>query len=127
MGNQCVDWKQTLVKSSQEQFFPIVLFSGVEFSWKTYLLVTSEILGLIFDILTVDNKYSCYKNEKSQQVIQMQLSKKTKDFLSFFIAFLKSASNFQHFEKEDQIQSSTISDIIDSERSSYLNTLKAMF
>ena len=57
----------------------------------------------------------------------MQLSKKTKDFLSFFIAFLKSTSNFQHFEKEDQIQSSTISDIIDSERSSYLNTLKAMF
>ena len=55
----------------------------------------------------------------------MQLSKKTKDFLSFFIAFLKSTSNFQHFE--DQIQSSTISDIIDSERSSYLNALKAMF
>ena len=57
----------------------------------------------------------------------MQLSKKTKDFLSFFIAFLKSTSNFQHFEKEDQVQSSTISDIIDFKRSSYLNALKAMF
>ena len=36
-------------------------------------------------------------------------------------------SNFQHFEEKNQARDSTISDIIDSERSCYLNVLKAMF
>ena len=56
----------------------------------------------------------------------MQLCKTLNFFYQFFIAFPKSTSNFQHFEKKDQVHNSAISDIIDSERS-YLNALKAMF
>ena len=57
----------------------------------------------------------------------MLLSKKSKIFDQSFIEFLESTSTFQLFEKKDESHSSTISDSIDSERSCYLNVLKAMF
>ena len=56
----------------------------------------------------------------------MLLSQKLKIFYEFFIAFLKSTSIFQHFGEKDQVHSSTISNIFDSKRSSYLNVLKAI-
>ena len=42
--------------------------------------------------------------------------KNRKLFFQFFIAFLKSASNFEFFEKEDEALSLGIPEIIDSER-----------
>ena len=56
----------------------------------------------------------------------MLLSQKLKIFYEFFIAFLKSTSIFQHFGEKDQVHSSTISNIFDSKRSSYLNVLNAI-
>ena len=49
------------------------------------------------------------------------LSQKQKTFSEFFLAFLKSALNLEHFEKKDQYFSLVISRIIDSERGGYLN------
>ena len=46
----------------------------------------------------------------------MQLSKKVKIFSEFFSPFFKSSSNFEHFEKQDNIQSQCISENIDGER-----------
>ena len=46
----------------------------------------------------------------------MQLSKKLKTFSQFFFPFLKSSSNFEHFEKKDDIHSQCISEIIDCQR-----------
>ena len=46
---------------------------------------------------------------------------KTKDFLWFFIAFLKCAWNLEHFEKNDEYPSLIISEIMDCERGGYLN------
>ena len=46
----------------------------------------------------------------------MQLSKKVKTFSQFFAPFLKSSSNFEHFEKKDDIDSECISENIDCER-----------
>ena len=37
------------------------------------------------------------------------------------MAFLKSTSNLEHFGKEDESPSLSISEIIDSERGGYLN------
>ena len=42
-------------------------------------------------------------------------------FLQFFIAFLKCASNLEHFQKKDECPSLIISKIIDAERRGYLN------
>ena len=51
----------------------------------------------------------------------MELSKKVKIFSEFFSPFLKSSSNFEHFEKQDNIQSQCISENIDWERYGYTN------
>ena len=51
----------------------------------------------------------------------MQLSKKPNIFYQIFIAFLKFASSFEFFEKKFVPHSSSISDIIGSEKGGYLN------
>ena len=52
----------------------------------------------------------------------MQLCQKPKAFCCFFIAFLESTLNFEHFEKKKKKpRSSSISEVIDSERRAYLN------
>ena len=46
---------------------------------------------------------------------------KKKTFCQFFIAFLKYASNLEHFVKKDEYPSLIISEIMDCERGGYLN------
>ena len=55
------------------------------------------------------------------QQFQTPLSHKQKNFSGFFIAFLKCASNLEHFQKKDECPSLIISKIIDAERRGYLN------
>ena len=55
------------------------------------------------------------------QQLQTPISQKQKMFSEFFIAYLKCASNLEHFEKEDEHPSLVISEIIDSERVGFLN------
>ena len=62
------------------------------------LLVIWEILGLFVNTLTADGKYSLCNRENLPQPIQMQLSKKQRTFSELFASFLKSTSNFKHFE-----------------------------
>ena len=50
-------------------------------SWKSSLLVRSEILGLFVNGFTADEKYSRHNREKIPQPVQMQLSKKNENFL----------------------------------------------
>ena len=50
----------------------------------------------------------------------MQLSKKPKKFCSIFIAFLEFTLNFEHFERNNEPHSLSISEIIESERRGYL-------
>ena len=57
----------------------------------------------------------------------MQTSLKLKTCSRFFNAFLKSTLNFEFFEKKDQTQSLSITEIIKCERGSYLNVQKAIF
>ena len=52
---------------------------------------------------------------------QTPLSHKQKTFSGFFIEFLKSAWNWEHFQKKDEFSSLIISEIIDAERRGYLN------
>ena len=55
------------------------------------------------------------------QQFQTPLSKKKKIFSGFFIAFMKCAWNLEHFQKKDEFFSLIFSEIIDAERSGYLN------
>ena len=51
----------------------------------------------------------------------MQLSQKRNTFPEFVATFLKSKSNSEHFESEDGLQSSCISEIRDCQRRGSIN------
>ena len=53
--------------------------------------------------------------------LEAPLPQKQKTFSGLFLAFLKCASNLEHFEKKDEHPSLVISKTIDSERGDYLN------
>ena len=53
--------------------------------------------------------------------LKAPFSQKQKTFSGFFIAFLKCALDFKHFEKKDEYSSLVISKVIDSEKGCYLN------
>ena len=57
----------------------------------------------------------------------METSLKLKTCSQFFIAFLKSTSNFEYLETKDQSQRLSITEIINCETGSYLNVQKAIF
>ena len=61
------------------------------------------------------------------QQVQTLLSLKQKSFFQFYIAFLKSTWNGEHFQKKGEFSSLSISEIIDSKRGGYLSAWKALF
>ena len=60
-----------------------------------------ELLRLFDKTLTSNNKYSLCFISKLPELIQIVLSKKQKIFSEFFDPFLKCASNFTDFQKQD--------------------------
>ena len=55
------------------------------------------------------------------QQFQTPASQKQKIFSGFFIEFLKITWNLEHFQKKDEFSRLIISEIIDADRSGYLN------
>ena len=66
-------------------------------------------LRLFVNTLTADDKYSLLYRDNLKQPIQILLSQKQKAFSDFFIAFLKSTSSLEHFQKKDDPYSRCIS------------------
>ena len=60
-----------------------------------------KILRLFVNTLTVDENHYLLTRDNLTQNIQTQICQKQKTFYQFFVAFLKSILNFQHFPKED--------------------------
>ena len=60
-----------------------------------------EILGVNVNTLTADDKYPDQNCENLQLPIQMQLSEKRKTFTEFFVPYLESTPNSNHFERKD--------------------------
>ena len=85
-------------------------------SWKKSALVRSKILGLFVNTLTAEYMYSCRNMQTFTQQVQTPLSFNQKTFSGFFIAFLKSIWNREHFQKKGESSSLSISEIIDSKR-----------
>ena len=80
------------------------------------MLVLWKILRLFVNTLTHDDKYSVLYRDNSTQPIQIILSQKQKTSSQFFSEFLKSALNFEHFQKKDDPHSRFISQITVSEK-----------
>ena len=69
----------------------------------------------------------CRRNMQTlMQQVQTPLSLKQKTFSGFFIAFLKSTWNGEHFHKKGESSSLSISEIIDSKRGGYLSAWRAL-
>ena len=64
-------------------------------------LVLSEILEVIVNTLTADDKYPFQDSKNLPLGIQIQLSEKRKTFSQFFVQFMQPTSNFKHLEKKD--------------------------
>ena len=77
-------------------------------------------------MFTAEYTYSRRNMQTFKEHIQTPLSLKQKIFSGFFIAFLKSTWNGEHFEKKGESSSISISEIIDSKRKCYLSAWKAL-
>ena len=83
-------------------------------------------LGLFVNTLTAEYTYSRRNMQTFTEEVQTSLSLKQKIFSGFFIAFLKSIWNGEHFQKKGESSSLSISEIIDSKRGGYLTAWKAL-
>ena len=83
-------------------------------------------LGLFVNTLTAEYTYSRRNMQTFTEEVQTPLSLKQKIFSAFFIAFLKSIWNGEHFQKKGESTSLSISEIIDSKRGGYLSAWKAL-
>ena len=97
--SQHVKASQILAKAQWEHFGEAFSSLFWKLIWKMSPLVLGEILGVFVNTLTADGKYPVQGCENLQLPIQMQLSKKPKYFSAFFVPFLDSPGNFEHFEK----------------------------
>ena len=71
--------------------------------------------------MTTDDKYSRRNMLNFTKQLEAQLSQKQKTFSGFFIEFLESVLNLEHLERKYEYSVIVISNIIDSERSGFLN------
>ena len=71
--------------------------------------------------MNADDKCSCHNMNNYPQQVETPLSQREKNFSGLFIAILKCVWNVEHFETKDEYPSLKISEIIESERDSYLN------
>ena len=76
--------------------------------------------------MTAKYTYSRRNMQTFTQQVQTPLCLKQKTFSGFFIAFLKSTLNGEHFQKKGESSSLSISEIIDSKVGGYLCAWKAL-
>ena len=89
--------------------------------WRKSALFKFEILGLIVNRLTAADKYSCRNTQNLTQELQTAISQKQKTFSGTFITYLKSITNSEAFAQKVESASLSICEIIDAEKSGYLN------
>ena len=89
--------------------------------YKKLFSVRSEILGLLVNTLTAVYNYSRSNTDKLPLPVRMQLPEKLETFSPFFIAFLESSLNFEHFEKKHEPHFPNVSGVIHSQTHAYLH------
>ena len=77
--------------------------------------MTWQILGLLVNTLTADEKYRLFNRDNLTIQIQIQVSEKQNNFSGFSARFLISNLNFKYFEKKYDPHRFCISEITDSE------------
>ena len=99
-NKQHAKWAEPVLKSASQDLYHIHWSLPSQLSWKTSLLLTCQILGLLVNTLAADERYPVLNRHSLTIPIQMQLSQKSKNFSQFFSEFLKSRINLKYFEKK---------------------------
>ena len=126
-SSQSVHRSQTLLKSAWQDvyhYFPLI---QDKLGQKTCLFVRCEILNLFCNTLTADDMYSRHSWGKFLLQVKTPLSQKGKRFFSIFIAFLQSAQNCGHLEKNFELYSLNSWEAIDFKKCGFLNARKLLF
>ena len=76
------------------------------------VLVRSELLGQFVNTLNADYKYYRWNYYNLSQQVPMQTSQKLKTCARFLIAFLRSLSKLEYFQKKGKSQILSITEII---------------
>ena len=107
---------QTLLKSASQHLCHIHWSLPSQLSWKKFLLLPCQILGLLVNTLAADENYPVLNRDNLTRPIEMQLSRKQKIFSEFFAVILKCRLNFKYFEKKNDPHRFCISEITDSQK-----------
>ena len=75
-----------------------------------------KILGVFVTTSTANGRYSPVNIDNLTPLIQIKIFKNRKHFSQFFSAFLRSRSNFEYFEKNNEDHSLCISEIADCKK-----------
>ena len=111
---------QTLLRSARNNFYTTIPLIWDRTSRNRLVLVRSEVLGQLVNTLTADYKHSALIGRIYRNKFKRRYLNNAKTFSRLFIAFLKCTLNLEYFEKKDQSHSLSITEIINSETSSYL-------
>ena len=79
------------------------------YSLTTVKIIQLEKVTVFLNTLSGNDKYFLLSRDNLMQPIQMHLSQKQKALSQFFCAFFKFRSNFEHFQKEDDLDRLCIS------------------
>ena len=84
--------------------------------WRKSALFKFEILGLIVNRLTADDKYSRRNIQNLTQELQTTISQKQRTFSGIFITYPKSITNSEAFAKNVESTSLSICEIIEPKK-----------
>ena len=104
-----------LLKSASQHLYHIHWLLPSQLSWKKFLFLTCEILGLVFNPLAAIENHPLLNRDNLTIPIKMQLPQEHKNFSEFFTTFLKSSWKFEHFDKKDNAHRFCNFEITDSE------------
>ena len=108
--------RKRYLKFERQHLYHIYWSMWRKLTYKKSLLVICNILRLFSNTSSADGRYSLLNTDDLTQPIQMRVSQRQRTFSRFFLAFLTSSLNFEHFEKKNEPHSWCISEITDAKK-----------
>ena len=108
--------RSNFVKSSWEHFSHVFSSPWGEMICKISPWLKFEIIGLFVNTWTADYKYPVTDCENLPFPIQIQLSSKQNNFSRFFIPFMESPSNFEHYQKKEMVIANLFPKLVTAQR-----------
>ena len=107
--------------SARHHYFTIFPWILDKLSWKTSVLLESEIFRLFLNTLTPDDKYSRRNIQIFWLQMQAPLSQKGKTFCPFLNVFLNLEWSLKRSENQEEYPSLIMNEIIASETDVFLS------